>query len=42
VSKIEHLEENLRVADGRLEDAALEACDEVWGKLRGDHFRYNR
>lgn len=42
VSKIEHLEENLRVAEGRLEDAALEACDKVWGKLRGDHFRYNR
>jgi aryl-alcohol dehydrogenase-like predicted oxidoreductase len=41
-SKIEHLGENLQAADGRLDQATLEACDEIWNKLRGDHFRYNR
>ena len=42
ISKIEHLEENLRSADGKLDEDTLKACDEVWGKLRGDYFRYNR
>jgi aryl-alcohol dehydrogenase (NADP+) len=42
ISKIEHLKENLRSADGKLDEDTLEACDEVWGKLRGDYFRYNR
>lgn len=41
-SKMAHLEENLNAADGRLDEATLKACDEVWGGLRGDHFRYNR
>jgi aryl-alcohol dehydrogenase-like predicted oxidoreductase len=41
-SKIEHLEENLQAAEGKLDEATLKACDEVWGKIRGDHFRYNR
>jgi aryl-alcohol dehydrogenase-like predicted oxidoreductase len=42
VSKIEHLEQNLQAAEGKLDEATLQACDEVWGRLRGDHFRYNR
>jgi aryl-alcohol dehydrogenase-like predicted oxidoreductase len=42
VSKIAHLEENLASADGRLDEATLAACDEVWDGLRGDRFRYNR
>jgi len=42
ISKIEHLEENLRSADGKLDEDTLKACDAVWGKLRGDYFRYNR
>jgi aryl-alcohol dehydrogenase-like predicted oxidoreductase len=42
VSKIEHLEENLQAADGALDAATLEACDQVWQGLRGGHFKYNR
>jgi aryl-alcohol dehydrogenase-like predicted oxidoreductase len=42
VSKIEHLEENLQAAEGKLDEATLKACDQVWGRLRGDYFRYNR
>ena len=41
-SKIEHLEENLQAADGRLDADTLKACDAVWQQIRGDHFRYNR
>lgn len=41
-SRMEHLEANLAAIDGRLGDATLEACDEVWQTLRGPHFRYNR
>jgi aryl-alcohol dehydrogenase-like predicted oxidoreductase len=41
-SKIEHLEENLQAAEGRLDEDILRACDEIWAKIRGDHFRYNR
>jgi len=42
VSKIEHLEENLQAAEGKLDEATLKACGQVWGRLRGDYFRYNR
>jgi len=42
MSKMEHLEQNLRAAEGRLDDGTLKACDEVWRKLRGGHFAYNR
>jgi hypothetical protein len=42
VSKIEHLEESLKAADGRLDQATLAVCDEIWKTLRGDRFRYNR
>jgi aryl-alcohol dehydrogenase-like predicted oxidoreductase len=41
-SKLEHLEENLKAAEGRLDSDTLAACDEIWQRLRGDHFRYNR
>lgn len=41
-SRPEHLEENLRAAEGRLDDGALRACDEVWAELRGPHFSYRR
>jgi aryl-alcohol dehydrogenase (NADP+) len=42
VSKLEHLEQNVQAAEGELDAETLAACDEVWGTLRGDHFRYNR
>ena len=41
-SKPEHLEGNIKVAEGRLGEDTLKACDEVWQKLRGPHFKYNR
>jgi L-glyceraldehyde 3-phosphate reductase len=42
-SRLEQLEENLRAVDGpALEAATLEACDGVWGRLRGAAPRYNR
>jgi len=41
-SKIEHLKENLKATDEKLDEATLKACDDVWKKLRGDHFQYNR
>ncbi len=41
-SKIEHLEENLKAAEGRLDEATLKACDEVWDGIRGSHFAYSR
>jgi aryl-alcohol dehydrogenase-like predicted oxidoreductase len=41
-SRVGHLEENLKASDGRLDAATLEACDAVWKRIRGDHFRYNR
>lgn len=42
VSKLEQLKSNLAAADGRLDEETLKACDEVWEKLRGPHFKYNR
>ncbi|MBI2502564.1 MAG: aldo/keto reductase [Candidatus Latescibacteria bacterium] len=42
VSKEAQLEENLRFAEGRLDEEALKGCDAVWQGLRGDHFAYNR
>ena len=41
-SKIEHLSENLKAADGKLDSDTLKACDRVWNQIRGDHFQYNR
>jgi aryl-alcohol dehydrogenase-like predicted oxidoreductase len=46
VTKFEHLKENTLAAqlfaEGKLDEDTLKACDEVWNKLRGDYFRYNR
>ncbi|MBC7235516.1 MAG: aldo/keto reductase [Chloroflexi bacterium] len=39
---IEHLESNLKAIEGRLDQATLAACDEVWEGLRGVHFSYIR
>jgi aryl-alcohol dehydrogenase (NADP+) len=36
------LAENLRFAEGRLDEETLRACDAVWQGLRGEHFAYNR
>ncbi len=41
-SKLEHLESNIKDADGRLDADTLKACDEVWQHIRGGHFKYNR
>jgi len=41
-SKMEHLEENLKVWEGKLDDDTLKACDEVWRKIKGISFQYNR
>jgi len=41
-SKLQHLEQNLQAADGRLDEDTLSACDAVWQQLRGDHFSYVR
>ena len=41
-SRMGHLEENLSAWDGELDDDTLEACDSVWGKIKGDSFQYNR
>jgi len=41
-SKLEHLEHNIKAAEGRLEKDTLKACDEVWQHIRGGHFAYNR
>ena len=41
-SKLEHLEHNIKAAEGRLEKDTLKACDEVWQHVRGGHFAYNR
>ena len=41
-SKTEHLEQNLTAWEGNLDDDALKACDEVWNKIKGVSFQYNR
>ena len=41
-TKMAHLEQNIAAADDKLDDATLEACDAVWQRVRGGHFRYNR
>ena len=33
---------NLQAVEATLDEATLRACDDVWSKLRGVHFRYNR
>ena len=41
-SKPEHLQKNIAAAEGRLDEATLRTCDEVWRELRGAHFAYSR
>jgi aryl-alcohol dehydrogenase-like predicted oxidoreductase len=42
-SRVEQLEENLKVADGsRLDASVLSRCDAVWKRLRGITPKYNR
>jgi aryl-alcohol dehydrogenase-like predicted oxidoreductase len=41
-TKMEHLEENLTAWEGDLDKDTLKACDEVWEKIKGDSFQYNR
>ena len=41
-SKLEHLEHNIKAAEGRLDKDTLKACDAVWQHIRGEHFAYNR
>ena len=41
-SKPAHLEQNIAAVSGRLDEATLRACDEVWREIRGEHFAYSR
>lgn len=42
-SRVDHLKQNLdALNDGPLDAATLQACDEVWAKLRGPTPKYNR
>lgn len=41
-SKMEHLEQNLTAWEGKLDNDTLKACDEVWNKIKGASFQYNR
>ena len=42
-SRAEHLDQNLKaLEDGALGQETLEACDQVWAKLRGPTPKYNR
>lgn len=41
-SKMEHLDENLSAWEGELSDETLKACDQVWQRIKGDSFQYNR
>ena len=41
-TRMEHLEQNLSAWEGKLDNDTLEACDRVWGKIKGDSFQYNR
>jgi len=42
VSSLAQLEQNLAAVRGRLDDGTLAACDQVWQRIRGPHFQYNR
>ena len=38
----EHLEANIKAAEGQLDLDVLADCDRAWQELRGPHFQYNR
>ncbi len=42
VSRVEQVGANIAAAHGRLDEATMAACDGVWERLRGPHFKYNR
>jgi len=41
-SKIEHLESNIKAAQGTLSEDVMDACDAIWAQVRGPSFKYNR
>lgn len=41
-TKMEHLEQNLTAWEGEIGEDILKACDDVWKKIKGDSFQYNR
>ncbi|MBD3182068.1 aldo/keto reductase [Candidatus Poribacteria bacterium] len=41
-SKMEHLKSNLAAWEGEVDQETLDACDQVWEKIRGVSFKYNR
>jgi len=41
-SKASQMEQSLAALDGRLSADTLDACDQVWHRIRGDFFRYYR
>ena len=41
-SRMAHLEENLSLWQGELDEDTLAACDRVWEGIQSDSFRYNR
>lgn len=41
-SRGEQMEQNLKSLEGGLDAEVLKACDQVWERIRGGHFRYYR
>jgi aryl-alcohol dehydrogenase-like predicted oxidoreductase len=41
-SRMEQLAENIRAADGQLDEETLRACGAVWERIKGPSFQYNR
>jgi aryl-alcohol dehydrogenase-like predicted oxidoreductase len=41
-SSLAQLEDNLTAWEGALDQDTLEACDQVWLRLSGNTFQYNR
>jgi aryl-alcohol dehydrogenase (NADP+) len=41
-SNMNQLNENLSAWEGKLDADVIKACDEVWKKIKGDSFQYNR
>lgn len=41
-SRAEQLEQSLKAMDGGLSEEILQACDHVWNRIRGNHFKYYR
>jgi aryl-alcohol dehydrogenase-like predicted oxidoreductase len=41
-TRMEHLDENVAAWEGKLASETLQACDQVWDKIKGVSFQYNR